>query len=494
MAELLPQHMTFSAFRAVAVCEKLQRHGRDWEVFLHGQSLGFADGTHEEALRQTHEAEVNNSLYANAAGAPEWMTRPLPTAEVLKEYPHLVERFPDVARTVLDGKQRETMYDALRTFDDVKVRLETVTTLKGLEMLNEAVEERIWRDREPLILSDGEQAEWTTLVARKAAQIEHEQEVVEAEDSGLLADVRRAAEAYRESRSVDHYEYDQKLREIQAEIEQDWAQGNSDAYSYRYGPDEIRAQIGRERNPEHFDADGDLTDAGWKRRDELEGELSVRIARDVLGDPKRREVDLSRPDHMAEFLHWYLEENGFDPHAVGGSGKSLSKYFDVPVGEGDYRTIRISDHKLPSEYGPSDLELPLYDVSGCDVRADGREMSVGIDESEAIQRAVGLIEELSVLKARGAVSAFLEAQRNTYSAVDLDTSKGDYCGPFVFANDCYAVQALGRGSVAIHDVRRWESKPVQGQHGTIRYRGDEASVALKTPNRERGKGGSLSLG
>lgn len=39
-----PQQIEQSDFIASATLIKLNNHGRDWEVFLDGKSLGFADG------------------------------------------------------------------------------------------------------------------------------------------------------------------------------------------------------------------------------------------------------------------------------------------------------------------------------------------------------------------------------------------------------------------------------------------------------------------
>lgn len=63
-------------------------------------------------------------------------------------------------------------YDRLWTFADVKAMLETVTTLKDLEKLNDSVEERIWSDPQLLALTDDEESQWTALLRAKAVQLE----------------------------------------------------------------------------------------------------------------------------------------------------------------------------------------------------------------------------------------------------------------------------------------------------------------------------------
>lgn len=320
----LPQHMTFAVFGAAATCEKLFHHGRDWEVFLDGKSLGFADGTMEQALRQAHENAVNNALYVNSEDGPSWMAAPLPTAEVLREYPLLTEKFPGVSRSILGEEMHGEGYDGLHTFADVRAMVDKVASHKALGALNDAVQERFMRDQQQLTMTDGDWTEWTALIAHKAGELERMQAAHEAERTGELDNVQRTVQTYRDSRPIDHYDHDRRLKEIQAET------------------------------------------------------------KDLVG-------------------------------------------------------------------------------------------------------------ELRTLKARGAVSAFLEANRDAYAAVSVDTAKGDYCGPFIFVNEHYAVQALGRGGVAVHEeVRTWATKPALGQHGAVRYRDGTPSVVLKAHGREQRKGNGLA--
>ena len=90
------QQMSYGEFVQAAMATQLLNHGRNWEIFLHGCSLGFADGSLEAALAQVHEREVNNALYANSPDAPEWIKADMPSAAVLAEYPQVSARFPDV--------------------------------------------------------------------------------------------------------------------------------------------------------------------------------------------------------------------------------------------------------------------------------------------------------------------------------------------------------------------------------------------------------------
>ncbi len=111
MSAVVPaQQMPFGEFAQAATATQLLNHGRNWEIFLQGCSLGFADGSLEAALAQVHEREVNNALYANSPNAPEWMKADMPSVAVLAEYPHVAARFPDV-RAMVDGRQAADLRD-----------------------------------------------------------------------------------------------------------------------------------------------------------------------------------------------------------------------------------------------------------------------------------------------------------------------------------------------------------------------------------------------
>ncbi|MHB1668666.1 MAG: ArdC family protein [Thiomonas sp.] len=86
-----PHAVTFAEFSGIAHAEKLgPSHGRQWEVFMGKESLGFADGpTIDGALRQVHAREVNNALYGNQPDSPEFLRKSMPPPRVLAEYPGL---------------------------------------------------------------------------------------------------------------------------------------------------------------------------------------------------------------------------------------------------------------------------------------------------------------------------------------------------------------------------------------------------------------------
>lgn len=60
----------------------------------------------------------------------------------------------------------------LRTFADIKNALERVTTLESLGQLDEALNDLVWRDCDPLRLSHNDVEQWTALVRGKVAVLE----------------------------------------------------------------------------------------------------------------------------------------------------------------------------------------------------------------------------------------------------------------------------------------------------------------------------------
>jgi hypothetical protein len=105
MSAVIPaQQMSFGEFAQAATATQLLNHGRNWEIFLHGCSLGFADGSLEAAMAQAHEREVNKALYAYSPDAPEWIKADMPSVAVLAEYPQVEARFPDVL--IMFGRQQ----------------------------------------------------------------------------------------------------------------------------------------------------------------------------------------------------------------------------------------------------------------------------------------------------------------------------------------------------------------------------------------------------
>jgi hypothetical protein len=100
-APVLPQHLDYAAFSAMATVTVLTNHGRNFEVFLNGRSLGFADGIcKEDALRQAHKREVNNALYANNEEVSDFARTPIPSWNALQEYPDLESVFPKAWKLV----------------------------------------------------------------------------------------------------------------------------------------------------------------------------------------------------------------------------------------------------------------------------------------------------------------------------------------------------------------------------------------------------------
>ena len=92
-----PHEMTLAEFAAQATTEKLENHGRQWNVTLGDRYSSFSDAENPEAaIADVHRGTVNNALYLNTPGAAEIGTKPtFPPAAVLAEYPDLVAQFPD---------------------------------------------------------------------------------------------------------------------------------------------------------------------------------------------------------------------------------------------------------------------------------------------------------------------------------------------------------------------------------------------------------------
>lgn len=94
-------HVPFALFKQVVRLKKLENHGRQWEAFFNGKSLGFADGTKEEAMAQVHRGEVNNALFLNQpemlSSDSGWnMPRSMPSAAALVDYPDLANQYANV--------------------------------------------------------------------------------------------------------------------------------------------------------------------------------------------------------------------------------------------------------------------------------------------------------------------------------------------------------------------------------------------------------------
>lgn len=91
--EKLPHRISLEEFRLRAVVKTLVNHGRQYEVFFRGKSLGFADG--EDPVGFAHQREVNNALYCCTKDAPDFMRGGvLPSLSALQSYPSLLSRFP----------------------------------------------------------------------------------------------------------------------------------------------------------------------------------------------------------------------------------------------------------------------------------------------------------------------------------------------------------------------------------------------------------------
>lgn len=180
---------------------------------------------------------------------------------------------------------------------------------------------------------------------------------------------------------VDKYAHDMALKEAIDDIDKSWANsGHHDVAGSYY---DIMNKV--PKTSKYWDAENEVfTDEGYKYLESIAEPAKHQAALDIVGPPKKKEFNLSRPQDATTILKKYLEANGIQTSAVGGSGKSGSKYLTVihPKGNMD---IRVSDHALPGEYGDVENGLDLFNI-GSDVGSYGRIESLPIDENEALDR------------------------------------------------------------------------------------------------------------
>lgn len=83
-------------------------------------------------------------------------------------------------------------HDELLTYADIKKALERARTHKAVAVLNDVINDRLWADRQQLILTDSENRELALLVAKKVAQFEYQSEgVTRMEQKEAKRDYRR---------------------------------------------------------------------------------------------------------------------------------------------------------------------------------------------------------------------------------------------------------------------------------------------------------------
>ena len=93
-----PQELTLAEFSEIATVEKLENHGRKWNVIFGANNSGFCDSpTKEGALREAHSNIVNNAIYSNGPDSSDFMDKAVfPPEKVLEDYPELKVKFADV--------------------------------------------------------------------------------------------------------------------------------------------------------------------------------------------------------------------------------------------------------------------------------------------------------------------------------------------------------------------------------------------------------------
>ena len=105
--QALAQRIALAEFTSSAYVKPMgEGHGRNWEVFLDGSTLGFADGdTREEACAMVHCREVNNALHtASDSAAPGFMIEGvlLPCAQAIDDHAPFFAARSEVFKAGLD--------------------------------------------------------------------------------------------------------------------------------------------------------------------------------------------------------------------------------------------------------------------------------------------------------------------------------------------------------------------------------------------------------
>ncbi len=91
-----PSNFRLADFLGMAQVERLENHGRKWDV-IHGLYSAFSDADDERgAIADVHRGAVNNAIYFQLPDSNNYSGVPMPRDEVLADYPDLIEKFADV--------------------------------------------------------------------------------------------------------------------------------------------------------------------------------------------------------------------------------------------------------------------------------------------------------------------------------------------------------------------------------------------------------------
>lgn len=113
---MAPHQLTQAQFAAVAQVEALVNHGRKWNVTYNGASAFSDELSAEAAKADVHHAFVNNAVYFNEPGAPDFGEKPsLPSAQVMADYGHdsdLLERWDACMASLAPTSKVEAVFKA----------------------------------------------------------------------------------------------------------------------------------------------------------------------------------------------------------------------------------------------------------------------------------------------------------------------------------------------------------------------------------------------
>lgn len=185
-----PHEMTLAEFAAQATTEKLENHGRQWNVTLGDRYSSFSDAENPEAaIADVHRGAVNNALYLNTPGAAEIGTKPtFPPAAVLAEYPDLVAQFPEARAQQVQRQDQDQ--EQTTAHDNPSVAELTSSQYEAMQAADDAFQRE-------LVRVYGEQK-----AADARYQYTHDDPVVSQASDAFQAAANDWREAVRDARAV----------------------------------------------------------------------------------------------------------------------------------------------------------------------------------------------------------------------------------------------------------------------------------------------------
>lgn len=131
------------------------------------------------------------------------------------------------------------------------------------------------------------------------------------------------------------------------------------------------------------------------------------------------------------------------------------------------------------------LESKILDI---DIIASRVRFSTQFHEDEDKRKTLnGLAMHRMAMRADGSLDkdmlSFL-ASNPPAQIRTVDTEDGQYVGSILWVNESVAIQSLGRGDIAIHDIHSWDIKPTVKDAATISYHDGIGGLNIKPPERD----------